>query len=189
MLRSVALIAAALRVANPSLSDTTVHNYASVLQKEARDRHYDPYTGVAIMWHESRVRAGTIGGTRGRCYGLSQICVEALYPFCRGKGFGSARCQAQRRALLVGEENIRVMSSLITKWRALCRRQTGREALFHRWLAGFQGIDARTGGTCGQKRTRGGRWRDLPRHSITRAVMNYRLKLIREAPERLRASR
>jgi hypothetical protein len=188
VVRPVALIAAAIQVANPSLSDSTAKRYAEVIRVEAREHDYDPFTGIAIMWHETRVRAGAVGGTGGRCYGLAQICVQAIYPYCRGPGFESAQCQARRSALLVPEENIRVMSDLITRWRAHCRRKTGLPALFHRWLSGFQGVDAATGGTCGMKKGRRG-WRDLPKHRITTRVMEYRKKLIHEAPRKLRASR
>jgi hypothetical protein len=176
MLRPLQTIIAALQIANPSLSSSTAESYARVLRAEAHKRGFDPLTVVAITWHESRVIASTVGGAAGRCYGLGQICVQAVYPHCRGEAFHGARCVAERQRLLVGTENLRTIAAMITTWRAYCRRATGKPALFHRWLAGYQGIDIQ-GTTCGMKKTRRG-FVDAPRHPMTKAVMKKRLQLI-----------
>lgn len=178
MLRTIQIITTALQIANPRLSDATAESYARVLQQEARERAFDPLTVVAITWHESRVMAHKIGGTAGRCYGLGQICVQAVYPHCRGEAFHGARCESERQRLLVGTENLRTIAAMITSWRAYCRRATRQPALFHRWLAGYQGIDAVRGTTCGMKRTKKG-FVDAPKHPMTKRVMAERLALIK----------
>lgn len=180
MIRSVAIIAAAIRIANPDISEATARGYATTLQQTAKEHHFDPFTGVAIGWHETKWRPATTGGAGGKCHGLFQVCVQWAVPACK-QSYESAACKRERTTLLDPHHAIRRLGRDITRWRKYCRRTTGKPALFARWLAGYQGVDAARGTTCNQRRTKRG-WRDAPRAKMTRRVMAYRLKLI----ERLR---
>jgi hypothetical protein len=194
LLRSIAVIVWAISFANPSLSTKQAEIYAKVLQKEAVARKFDPFTGVAIIQHESRWRPGVISPD-GEDYGLGQ--VRARYARgCRNDADPvnnpSATCKAAKRRLLNGSFNIRRMSSGITSWRKLCRKTTGRPALFHRWLHGYGGMAKRQGRRwkhiCGQRRTKRG-WRDLPKRKSLLEIINYRKKLIRLLSQKRRRER
>lgn len=178
MFRSVALIAAAIHLANPAISKSTARAHAASLQRSAETHDYDPYTGVAIGQHETRWRPTAIGGAAGKCYGLFQVCVQWAVPACRDD-FASARCVSERNALLVAPHAISRLGVDIRRWRAYCRKATGKPALFHRWLAAYQGYDARNRTTCGQVKTKKG-WSDAPIQRATRDVMRFRRRLLRE---------
>lgn len=183
MIRSIALIASAIQVANPHVSDATARAHAAVLQREAKEHDFDPFTGVAMGKHETHWRPATVGGAEGKCYGLFQVCVQWAVTACQRDGFTSDACQRERAALLRAPHAIRRLGSDIERWRDYCRRATGRPALFHRWLAAYQGYDHRYGTTCGQRRTKKG-WKDAPIRRGTRDVMAFRRLLLREIGSR-----
>lgn len=178
MIRSIALIMSAIQLANPAVSDETARAHAGVLQREANEHQFDPYTGVAMGHNETRWRPGSIGGAEGKCYGLFQVCVQWAVSSCR-TGFTSAACLQERQALLQAPHAIARLGADIDRWRSYCRRATGRPALFHRWLAGYQGYDARHGTICGQVKTKKG-WRDAPIRRATWAVIRFRKRLLSE---------
>lgn len=188
MLRGIAEIVVAIQIANPHVSDSTATSYAKTLQKVAVAHHFDPYTAVSIGRNESQWNARLVGGAEGKCHGLFQDCVQWTVPACRGDLYESAACRAERSALLNGQHAIRTLGKRITQWRKYCRRKTGRPALFARWLAGYQGVDAARGTTCNQRKVRG-RWKDASVAPITSRVMRYRRMLIREVPKRRRRRR
>jgi hypothetical protein len=155
------------------MSTDLARQYAVVVQDEARDHHFDPYTLVAMAHYESRWRAGA---NDGACYGLVGICLSN-YPECRS-GPLSAGCEARRATLVDGRRNLQIAADLITANRKFCRRKTGR-AKFHHWLASYQGANKpKQEIWCGQKMVRG-RWMDVPRHPFTMRVMQRRRWLIR----------
>lgn len=140
MLRSVAVIAAAIHFAQPKLTDEQAQSYALALQEQAKLHDFDPLTGVAIIHFESSFDP-TVISKNGEDYGLAQIraryvgaCKEDPDPL---NAPGPA-CREVKRKLLLPEENIRVMAELITANRAFCKKKTG-SSLFARWLASYQG--------------------------------------------------
>lgn len=177
-MRSAVVIALAINAANPSLPKPTVEAYARTIQKVCVKHACDPLTIVAMVEYESRFRASAVGVVGSEEYvGLGQIRLRN-YPECRG-ALGTAECQARKAALLDGNANLRVIGSMITASRKYCRRATGREALFARWLAVYQGIDWQRKTTCNQKRIKG-RWVDQPLHRLTRKVIVRRAELARK---------
>lgn len=176
MIRTIQIITAAIQISAPNLSDSTAQSYAKTLQVEAKARHFDPFTVVAMVHHESHWDARVVNSIG--CVGLGQICLSN-YPYCRGNKTGE-KCQAKRAQLQNGSYNLRTVAELITRNRAFCRRKTSRPALFRYWLASYQGLNSRKREHwCGQHLTRG-RWRDLSTRRITRRVISYRLNLMRK---------
>jgi site-specific DNA-cytosine methylase len=185
MVRSIAVIIWALSAANPSLSAPVAKRYAKTIQVEAKRHHIDPFTLVAIFWHESGVRARAVSRD-GEDYGLGQIrarfigaCAKDADPVKKP----SAACRAVKSRLLEPTHNIKTTALHISKWRKLCRKKTGRSALFHRWLSGYGGVK----GTCGQRKVKG-KWRDLPRHPGVRSIIQCRKDLLRKRKCKRRTS-
>jgi hypothetical protein len=183
VIRSVAVVSAALRLAAPQLSDGQVAVYAPILRSEGKARSFDPFTLIAMVRGESRWRAHLVGGMDGQCIGLGQICLH-FQPGCRGGDFQNPLCLGRKAQLLQGPVNLRYSASLITANRAFCRRRTGRPALFARWLSSYQGWNnraqsGRQGIWCNMRRGKDGRWRDVKVPRMTRDVMAYRRELIR----------
>lgn len=179
MVRSIAVIAWAIGMSQPSLPDTTRASYAKVVREVSKKHQIDPFTIVAIGWHESRWRS--IVSRDGNDYGIMQI--RARYSKSCLKDSESTACQASKVRLLNPHYNIRRAAQLITKWRKTCRKLTGRPALFHRWLHGYGGMGSLSRGIiCGQKKSSRGKWRDLPVRKLLKRVMNYRKMLIRKQP-------
>ena len=140
MVRSLALIILAIQLSRPSIPRQEAVHYAKVLQQEAKEHDFDPFTGVAIIHFESYWHPGVVSKD-GEDYGLAQIRARYVRG-CRGDedplGSPSAECQSAKARLLDGATNIRRMAALITANRELCKEKTGR-VWFHEWLASYQG--------------------------------------------------
>lgn len=172
MLRSLSVIVAAILLSQPTMPRSTAERYAKVVQHEARQHHFDPFTMVAMVHYESRWISSA---HNGKCFGLAGVCLSN-YRFCRENPHG-ARCKAKRAELLNGRENLRIAADLITSNRRFCRSKTGR-AEFHHWLASYQGLNKPGAGIwCGQKKVRE-QWRDVKRDRLTKRVMQRRLWLV-----------
>jgi hypothetical protein len=175
VLRPVAAVVMAILISRPDLPAPEATRYAEVLRTQAEEHHFDPYTGVSIIHHESGWWPNLISDS-GEDYGLGQIraryvgaCLKDEDPL----GAPSPACRAVKDSLLVGEENIRQMAELVTRHRELCRSKVGN-AEFPRWLASYQGRNF----------PKAGRWCDPgPK---TWAVIEYRRWLISEVPKRMK---
>lgn len=178
MVRSIAVIVWAIGLSQPSMSEPLKRSYAKVVLESSKKHDIDPFTIVAIGWHESRWRS--VVSKDGEDYGIMQI--RARYSKGCRKDLKSAECKKAKARLLNPHYNIRRAANLISNWRKTCRRLTGRPALFHRWLHGYGGMgNLKKGIICGQKKTKG-KWRDLPRRKLLKRIINYRLMLIKQQP-------
>ena len=153
---------------------------------------------AAVVWVESRGHpwAVAIGGTprypgshaeavallqavRGRAdIGLAQIHYE-------GRCSSEANCEAKRQALLNPVVNIQTMGRHIDRVRQWCREQTGRPALFARWLHAY-GYNQTKDVRCNQRRTTTG-WRDLPVPTELSRIIKYRQRLLKLLTQRRNA--
>lgn len=174
----LAVIIAALHLANPTLSKPVRQNMAKTIAIEAERAHVDPLLMVAVFWHESGVRRGAVSKD-GEDYGLGQIRARFIGA-CRHDEDPvhnpSEECLAVKASLLDANYNIRVTAQVISKWRKTCRETTGTKALPHRWLSGYAG-ESRSGAMCGQRKV-GGRWRDLPQSSRVRNMLRLHKRLL-----------
>jgi len=178
MVRSIAVIAWAIGLSQPSLPQTTKTSYAKVVKEVSKKHKIDPFTIVAIGWHESRWRS--VVSKDGEDYGIMQI--RARYSKGCRKDLKSKSCAQAKARLLNPHYNIRRAANHINEWRKTCRKLTRRPALFHRWLHGYGGMgNLKRGIICGQKKRRG-KWRDLPKRKLLLRIMNYRKMLIRKQP-------
>ncbi len=116
--------------------------FAKVLQVEAKEHGFDPFTGVAMVHFESGWYPQMVS-QNGEDYGLGQIRARYIGA-CRDDedplNDPSPECKAVKESLLEAETNIRTMAQLITNNRKLCKEKTG-SALFHQWLASYQGLN------------------------------------------------
>ncbi|MCA9644560.1 MAG: hypothetical protein KC492_27905 [Myxococcales bacterium] len=177
MVRSLALIVLAIQLSRPSIPRQEAVHYAKVLQQEAKEHDFDPFTGVAIIHFESYWHPGVVSKD-GEDYGLAQIRARYVKG-CRADedplDAPSAECQSAKARLLDGATNIRRMAALITANRELCKEKTGR-VWFHEWLASYQG----------RNRPKQDKW-CKPGEGTWR-VVNYRKELIAKlAPQELKA--
>jgi len=179
MIRSLKVIAFAINIASPSTPKASVDSYAKVIKEEAKKRHFDPLTLVAMVYNESKWNPRVINSIN--CVGLGQVCLSN-YPYCR-KDISSARCQAKKAQLQDGVYNLRVISRSITLNRKFCRKRTGKPALWRYWLASHGGYNVPSRGVwCGQRKVLG-KWQDEPIPKTLKRIMRYRKKLIKRTHE------
>ena len=182
MIRSVAIIAVAIRLSNPAVSEPTAERYAKVIREEAREHHFDPYTMASIVSHES---AWNPRADNGSDFGLCQINIVNL-PACRA-GRESAECSAAIERMKNPAHNLRTCAGIITTTRKYCRKfKRSRHAWFPEWLAQFQGRSPK-GTRCLWTIARPRR--KVRPHRYTTAVIAYRRCLIREIARGVRPGR
>lgn len=174
-------VAWAIGVDHGHLSLGVRKTYARVLIEVAAKHSFDSFTGIALIWHESGWRTGAIGDA-GEAIGLGQIHYRALC--VRGP---PSSCEAKRRQLFDPAYNIRAMGSIIAYKRRWCRQQTGRAALFARWLHAY-GYKQRKNLKCNMRRVKTG-WRDKKVPTEIRRIIQYRRKLIRKLEAKRRQRR
>jgi hypothetical protein len=140
VLRALSTIALAIRLAQPDVSQVDAERYAIALQQQAKQYDFDPLTGVAIIYSESRFRPRAVSPDE-EDFGLAQIRARH-FGACKDDEdpvrYPSVKCLMVRAGLLDPEVNIRHMGELIGFHRKLCKRKTGSDAL-PRWLASYQG--------------------------------------------------
>jgi hypothetical protein len=165
MIRPIVLIAAAIQLSQPNMSDKTAKTYAKVIQEEAKKRHFDPFSIVAIIHKESWWVPSAISPS-GRDFGLAQIRVEHLGA-CRKDADPvndpSPACRALKASFLNPIFNIRYASAHITRSREFCRKKVGK-VTYHGWLSAWQGTHKK------------GKW--CRKNKYTTSRIKYRRKLV-----------
>lgn len=168
MIRSAALIAAAIQLSQPQMPARTALTYATVVQQEAKSHNFDPFTLVAIIHYESWWTPNAISPS-GNDLGLAQIRFRYLGA-CRFDPdpvhSPSPACQALKASLLDPIYNIRYAAHHIVESQEFCRRTVGR-VTEHGWLSAWQGTHKR------------GKWCQKNRHTIHR--LKYKEKLVKMA--------
>lgn len=182
MVRTVAVVVAALLSLRPSVPAPAAQAWSKTIQKVAADRDIDPFTLLAIFWHESHLHPGVVSPD-GEDFGLGQIRARYLKGCRRDMPAAkdmSASCMAVKARLMDPTYNIALVAKVITKKRAACREITGRSAKFHRWLAAYGGVTRSKGHrtTCGQRKVKG-KWRDTARHPGVQAIIRCRNQLVK----------
>jgi hypothetical protein len=140
VLRTLQAIVAAIQLSAPGVSEPDALRFATALRDQAKVHDFDPFTAVAMIHSESRFNHLAISPDN-EDYGLGQIrarfigaCKSADSPV----DHPSDGCLTQKERLLVPEENIRILSELISRHRQLCQRKV-RSTKFPHWLASYQG--------------------------------------------------
>lgn len=140
MVRSIAVLVAAISMSRPGIPKSEAARYAATLNETAKKYDFDPLTAVAIIHFESRWLPNEISGD-GEDYGLGQVrgrWMSACAADADPVGAPSESCRAAKASLLDGSTNIRRMATIIAANRELCREKTGTAKAFQ-WLAGYQG--------------------------------------------------
>jgi len=175
----------AFLIACPALNPGKAKVWSRIVQKQAKQRRFCPYTEISIVKNEtgSSCNERLVADRPGLEYsvGLGQINVihHRACDTSKGGSMKSAGCQAYIGMLMDGASNLKVTASMITANRRMCRDRTGHPALFARWLSSYQGYNRRKGVLCNMRRDKRGRWRDVKTPKFTRKVMNYRHYLVR----------
>lgn len=142
MFRALPIIVSAILLSRPGMPLPEARHYARVLQEEATRHDFDPLTAVAIVHYETHWQPGLVSPD-GEDYGLGQIRAR-WWGACRNDADPvhdpSDACRAVKASLLVGENNLRRMSLIITANRELCKDKTGTANL-PQWLAGYEGLN------------------------------------------------
>lgn len=155
MIRSVAVIAAALELVAPKFepaAEASAHLRALAIQHDL-----DPFTIIAVVRNESGWKPAAVNPKSG-ARGLGQI-MPSNYPECR-RAPASAECKKIKHALLDWKYNLSETARTMATWREFCGKKVGSRLAIH-WLPGYQGLDFRRGATCGHKKKRRG-WSPLP---------------------------
>jgi len=140
LIRSIAVLIAAMQMSRPGMPAPEAKGYAKVLNEVAQARHFDPLIAVAIIHFETQWRP-TLISTDGEDYGLGQVRARYL-GVCRNDAdplnAPSEACQRGKTALLDGATNLRRMGSIIEANMEFCKARTGSSKM-ERWLSGYQG--------------------------------------------------
>ncbi len=187
MLRPVWIIAAAIQLSQPGMSAKSARTYATVVQQEAKKRHFDPFSLVAIIHYESTWRSHAVS-SNGRDYGLAQIRVQYVGACRKDKdpvNNPSKACKAVKATFLNPLYNIRYASRRITTSRDFCKKHVGR-ATYHGWLAAWQGSHEKGKWCRANKHTT---LRIKYRGKLVKLANRGRLKLKNKAPKKKRAAK
>jgi hypothetical protein len=106
-----------------ALSSELRRRYAAWLIDVAREHDFDPFTGIAIIEHESRWRASAVSPD-GEDMGLAQIRAR-FRPGCTDDAdpvhAPDQECQAAKARLLNPLASMKAMGHAISLWRTLCK--------------------------------------------------------------------
>ena len=167
MVRPIAVIVAAILLSRPEMPVEEAQHFAKALGAVAKEHHFDPLTGVAMVHFESGWLPHVVS-ENGEDYGLGQIRARYIGA-CRNDEDPlkdpSGECKAVKKSLLDAETNLNAMGQLISDNRKLCKAKTGT-AWFSQWLASYQG----------KNHPRENRW--CKADEGTHRVIRYRLHLI-----------
>lgn len=143
VIRSVAVLLAAMQLSRPEIPKGEALRYASALNQMAQETKIDPLLAVAIVHFESRWYPSRVSED-GEDYGLGQVRARYLGP-CRDDldpvFAPSDACFAAKATLLEGVTNIKRMGSIIAANKTLCKEKAHSEK-DPQWLAGYQGYNA-----------------------------------------------
>lgn len=142
MIRPLATIVAAIVFSRPEIAPEDASRYAKVVYEEAKARHFDPLTLVALVHTESAWHPDVVS-PNGEDHGLGQVraryvgaCKKDSDPLANP----SPECQAVKSSLLDAETNLRLVAQLITDNRKLCLAKA-KSAALPRWIASYQGLN------------------------------------------------
>ena len=169
-MKSMLLIAAALRIACPSMGPGVRIGYARVIQETTTKAKIDPFLVVAIVAHESR---GIATADNGKCVGLGQVCLSTQSACA--DGLDKPECLERRAELMDGATNLRVVVGMLEAWKKQCVALTGKAETRH-VLSGYAGTDKPGHIQCGQIRKKRG-WKDAPIHPIVGEILDIYKKL------------
>lgn len=145
---------------------------AELLVELGRRRHFDPFTLMAIVKHESDWNSNAISKD-GRDFGLSQV-RSTNFKACR-EDRSSQGCKTIESMLLEWKFNLEFAAMLIEANREYCKRVVGTDLAVY-WLNGFTGADSTHGRTCGHVR-HGNKWLPAPTPRVVLDILSIRKRL------------
>lgn len=141
MVRTVALLIAAISMSRPAIPKEEATRYAKILNEIGSKYDFDPLLAVAMIHYESHWLPGAASDD-GEDFGLGQVRARFVGA-CRSDEDPihnpSEACKAVKAQLLVGETNLRHVGSIIGANKKMCSEKRGKNKAEY-WIAGYQGL-------------------------------------------------
>lgn len=141
MVRTIAMLVAAISMSRPAIPKEEATRYAKVLNEMGSKHSFDPLLAVAMVHYESHWMPG-VASDDGEDFGLGQVRARFVGA-CRNDddpvNAPSDACKAVKAQLLVGETNLRQMGAIIAANQKMCREKRGKHKAEY-WIAGYQGL-------------------------------------------------
>jgi hypothetical protein len=141
VVRTVAMLIAAISMSRPAIPKEEATRYAKILNEIGSKYDFDPLLAVAMIHHESHW-IPSAASDDGEDYGLGQVRARFVSA-CRSDedpvNAPSDACKAVKAQLLVGETNLRHMGSIIGANKKMCSEKRGKNKAEY-WIAGYQGL-------------------------------------------------
>lgn len=141
MVRTIAMLIAAITMSRPSIPKEEATRYAKVLNEIGSKHHFDPLIAVAMVHHESHWHPG-VSSDDGEDYGLGQVRARYVGA-CRDDedpvNAPSEACKAVKAQLLAGETNLRHVGTIIGANKKMCSEKRRKDKPEY-WIAGYQGL-------------------------------------------------
>ena len=141
MVRTVAMLIAAISMSRPAIPKEEASRYAKILNEIGSKHDFDPLLAVAMVHYESHWLPG-VASEDGEDFGLGQVrarfvgaCRTDLDPIHAP----SEACKTVKAQLLVGETNLRAMGAIIAANKKMCSEKANKSKPEY-WIAGYQGL-------------------------------------------------
>lgn len=141
MVRTIALLVAAISMSHPAIPKEEATRYAKILNEIGSKYDFDPLLAVAMVHYESHWLPSA-ASEDGEDYGLGQVRARFVGA-CRTDedpvNAPSDACKLVKAQLLGGDANLRHMGSIIGANKKMCSEKRGKNKAEY-WIAGYQGL-------------------------------------------------
>jgi hypothetical protein len=141
LVRTIAVLVAAISMSRPSIPKEEATRYAKILNEIASKNGFDPLLAVAMIHYESHW-IPSVASEDGEDFGLGQVRARFIGA-CKTDedplAAPSDACKAVKTNLLVGETNLRAMGGIIAANKKMCADKRGKDKAEY-WIAGYQGL-------------------------------------------------
>ncbi|MEZ4306703.1 MAG: hypothetical protein R3F14_01460 [Polyangiaceae bacterium] len=141
MVRTIAILVAAITMSRPTIPKEEATRYAKVLNEIGSKYDFDPLYAVAMVHWESHWMPA-VSSDDGEDFGLGQVRARYVGA-CRTDedpvGNPSDACKAVKAQLLTAEANLRQVGVIIGANKKMCAEKRGKNKPEY-WIAGYQGL-------------------------------------------------
>lgn len=141
MVRTIAMLVAAITMSRPTILKDEATRYAKILNEIGSKYDFDPLYAVAMIHYESHWLPSAASDD-GEDFGLGQVRARFVGA-CRHDedpiNAPSDACKAVKQQLLQGETNLRQVGVVIGANKKMCAEKRGKNKPDY-WIAGYQGL-------------------------------------------------
>ncbi|MBK8252777.1 MAG: hypothetical protein IPK82_08930 [Polyangiaceae bacterium] len=141
MVRTIAMLVAAITMSRPTIVKDEATRYAKILNEIGSKYDFDPLYAVAMIHYESHWLPSAASDD-GEDFGLGQVRARFVGA-CRTDedpiNAPSDACKAVKQQLLQGETNLRQVGVVIGANKKMCAEKRGKNKPEY-WIAGYQGL-------------------------------------------------